>query len=619
MATLKQIKGTTIQFRDADPVVYAGSWSSSGALNTARTGGGLTGSLTAGLYFGGNTPPSSQVTEEYNGTAWANGNNMTETARDQMYGWGTQTASISAAGVTGSDGNKSKLVELYNGTSWTAGTDNNTARQAGGSAGKSQTAGIMYGGADATGPGNTYNADTEYWNGSTWAQLADLNTAGAYVAGGGTYTSALCSVGGNRPAQNESWNGTSWSEISEQNTFRNQSGGSADSNTLGLIYGGEAPPVTAITESWDGTTWAEVADMATARSFGSGATGGQSGGSSSSLGVGGQIAPGARTGLTEEWTFPPATASALQVGDMWFNSSSSTLKGYGTAAGIPATTWATGGSLNTGHGYGTGFGLQTAALSAFGGYPTHIANTELYNGTAWTEVNNGNTARRNLGSFGVQGSGLAFSGGPPFGSTRLTESWNGTSWTEVSDLPAGVYDNRGIGTSSSSGLSIGGDPGQVSTVNEWNGSSWGSFTALNTGRSQLMTSNAGSVTAGLVWGGETPSLTANTELWNGSSWTEVNNLNTARGNAGFNGISTAALTFGGNPGSSPSQSAICEYWNGTSWTEVNDLGTGINGGIAPAGGATSGLSSGGTSAPNTQNTGTEEWTATAVVSTVTTS
>jgi len=111
MATLKQIKGTTIQFRDADPVVYAGSWSSSGALNTARTGGGLTGSLTAGLYFGGNTPPSSQVTEEYNGTAWANGNNMTETARDQMYGWGTQTASISAAGVTGADGLKSKLVE----------------------------------------------------------------------------------------------------------------------------------------------------------------------------------------------------------------------------------------------------------------------------------------------------------------------------------------------------------------------------------------------------------------------------------------------------------------------------------------------------------------------------
>ena len=36
MTTLKGLKGTAIQFLDADPVVYAGSWSSGGALNTAR-------------------------------------------------------------------------------------------------------------------------------------------------------------------------------------------------------------------------------------------------------------------------------------------------------------------------------------------------------------------------------------------------------------------------------------------------------------------------------------------------------------------------------------------------------------------------------------------------------
>ena len=37
MATLKEIKGTTIQFRDSDPEVYAGSWSSGGALNSGRS------------------------------------------------------------------------------------------------------------------------------------------------------------------------------------------------------------------------------------------------------------------------------------------------------------------------------------------------------------------------------------------------------------------------------------------------------------------------------------------------------------------------------------------------------------------------------------------------------
>ena len=126
--------------------------------------------------------------------------------------------------------------------------------------------------------------------------------------------------------------------------------------------------------------------------------------------------------------------------------------------------------------------------------------------------------------------------------------------------------------------------------------------------------------AALVFGGESPSLTVNTELWNGSSWTELNNLNTARGDAGGNGTSTQALCFGGNtPSAPPYQATINEFWNGTSWTELNDLGTGIANGIAPAGGATSGLASGGQSAPSTQNTVSQEFTASAVVSTVTTS
>ena len=328
MTTYKGIKGFTVQTLTSDPstpsaigqVYYhspsntlkyvseggapGGSWSSGGNLNTARTTGGLAGSITAGLYFGGNTPPSTQLVESYNGTSWSEVNDMTETARDQMYGWGTQTAAISAAGVTGSTGGKSKLAEEYDGTSWSAITENTTARQAGCSAGKVQTAGIIIGGKDSTGPGNSDNNMTEFWNGSAWSELNNLNTAGAYMAGGGSSTSALCGVGGNRPAQNESWNGTCWSEIAEQNTFRDQGGGAADSNTAGIIYGGEGPPVTAKTESWDGSSWSEVADMATARSMGSGGTGGQSGGPTSVLGVGGQIAPGARTNLTEEWTAP---------------------------------------------------------------------------------------------------------------------------------------------------------------------------------------------------------------------------------------------------------------------------------------------------------------------------
>ena len=280
-----------------------GTWASGGNLNTARTHMGQAGTQTASLVFAGNTPPSSQLTEKYDGTSWSVANAMTETARDQVYSFGTQTAAICASGVTGVDGAKSKLVEEWGGVSWTAGTDNNTARQAGASAGASQTSGIMYGGNTGS-----HSNLTESWNGNSWTQVGVLNTAGSYIAGGGTQTSALCSQGGNRPAQNESWNGSSWTEIAEQNTFRGQSGGAADSNTAGLIYGGEAPPYTAKTEAWNGTTWTEVSDLATATGIGSGGSGGQTGGPSSALAVGGQAGPGAVVATTQEWT-----AAAFEV------------------------------------------------------------------------------------------------------------------------------------------------------------------------------------------------------------------------------------------------------------------------------------------------------------------
>ena len=611
MTKLKNLKGTAIQFLDADPVVYAGAWSSSGALNTARTGGGLAGSLTAGLYFGGNTPPSSQITETYNGTSWTEVNDMTETARDQMYGFGTQTAAISAAGVTGSTGNKSKLVESWDGTSWTAGTDNNTARQAGGSAGKAQNAGIMYGGMDSTGPGNTANNMTESWNGSSWTELNNLNTAGAYMAGGGTQTSALCGVGGSRPAQNESWNGTSWSEISEQNTYRDQSGGSADSNVSGLIYAGEAPPVTAITESWDGTTWTEVADMGTARSIGSGGTGGQSGGASSALGVGGQIAPGARTGLTEEWSFPPATASALQEGDMWFNSSLSTLKGYAAASGIPAGVWSAGGTMNSGREQGADFGSLSAGVAAGGGGSS--VDVEEYNGTSWTEVNNIPAGGASGGATGTQTAGIiyGFKNSSPVRVDVMT--YDGTTFTEVNNLNTGRNAGGSAGGVQTAALYAGGGSSDANTE-IWNGSTWTEVNDLNDGRYVLK--GGGTTTAAVLAGGYGGSPSTNptqSEQWNGTSWTEGNNLNNGRAYLTGGGSSySSVMVFGGGP----PVTANTEFWNGTTWTEMNNLATASE----TSHGTTQGTGLGTYRARTPSAAGeTEEWTVGAAVVTVTTS
>jgi hypothetical protein len=53
-------------------------------------------------------------------------------------------------------------------------------------------------------------------------------------------------------------------------------------------------------------------------------------------------------------------------------------------------------------------GTNTAAL-AFGGDPP-VGNTESWNGTSWTELNDLNTARRILTGAGTSTAALAFGG-----------------------------------------------------------------------------------------------------------------------------------------------------------------------------------------------------------------
>ena len=630
MTTLKQIKGTAIQFLDEDPVVQGvagGTWASGGALNNGvnASGGSNAGSQTASINFAGNANPYPTVTaatESYNGTSWSSVNSM-NTARWSLSSFGPYTAAVGVSGVT--DVNAvlpTTAVEQWNGTNWTEVAELATVRHASGGFGTG-TAALIVGGQSRPGspPGTpvTYRANVEAWNGTSWTAGTAINTARDTMFSFGINTSGLIANGQNPSlvSNTESWNGSSWTEVAESNTTRYSGGAAGSSNTLGLIFGGYGPSYSSQTEYWDGTSWTELNNLATARANSKG-----SGSVPSALAFAGTSGPGGSAlTATEEWTTAPTNSIGLQEGQMWFNSSSSTLKGYQLSA--PTGTWASGGTLNAGHGYGTGFGSQTAAVCCFGGYPTHTNNTETYNGTAWTEVNEGNTARRNLGSFGILTSGLAF-GGYSTASLANTEQWNGTSWTEVNDLPTTVYNNRGIGASSSSGISFGGvdaaTPGKSKKAHEWNGSSWTAITDMGTIRESGMGANAGTATAALAFGGESPTLTANTELWNGTSWTELNNLNTARADAGGNGISTGALCFGGNPPSAPPyQATINEFWNGTSWTELNDLGTGIGNGIAPAGGSVSGMASGGLSNPTTQNTVSQEWTASAAVATITTS
>ena len=102
--------------------------------------------------------------------------------------------------------------------------------------------------------------------------------------------------------------------------------------------------------------------------------------------------------------------SAPEVGQIWYNSSSGTLKGR-LLANVNA--WSSGGNMNTARTVLAGTGTQTAALG-FGGInsPTgSLTATELYNGTSWTSNPTGlNTARYYFTGAGTQTATLGFGG-----------------------------------------------------------------------------------------------------------------------------------------------------------------------------------------------------------------
>ncbi len=272
-------------------------------------------------------------------------------------------------------------------------------------------------------------------------------------------------------------------------------------------------------------------------------------------------------------------------GQVWYNSTDNVLKGN---VGSPVASWATGGSLNTGRTGGAGGAGSTISASiAFSGDPRPAVGikTELYNGSNWTEVNDLNQIRSAAASaiHGTQTAALWFGGvDVPGGSVSIkteTEKWNGTNWTEVNDLNQGRYYVSGAGTNSSA-IAFGGQnptSTKLAQTELYNGTNWTEVNDLATAKANIAGAGADNTSA-LAFGGKGPpaAVIATNEQWNGTNWTEVGDLNTARAFAGGSGIVTSALCFGGEVPPGETASAVTESWNGSTWTEVNDLITARN-------------------------------------------
>jgi len=509
------------------------SWTEVADLNTARNSGGGSGSSTAGLVAGGGQTVKANV-ESWDGSAWTETTDI-NTARRATRMTGTSTDSILVAGFTTADvGN----VETWNGSSWTETTDINTTRDNVATSGTSSTAALAFGGNTTT-----FVANTESWDGSSWTEVADL--AGARSASSttpaGTTISAL-TAGGSSPAGPGVTNTTEEWSFSGLNPATTPAADYSDAIVGQMYYNSTSGQFKAIKNGGAPIgTWASVSSMNTAR----GRLGGF-GSATAAIGAGGVLPPNGVTDAVEQyngssWTEIAEINTARYTANFQFGT---------TTNGIVA-----GGSL-------TGPGTPTQAV------------VEQWNGTAWTEVGDLNKNKSQGGASGTYTAGVIFGGftlpgGPPtYAILAETETWNGSAWTEVNDLNNQRYTNAAaIGGPSTATITFGrANQTPDSIVESWDGTNWTEVGDLNEGRESP--GGAGTQTAAMAFGG-TPNAALN-EIWNGSSWTEANDLGTGRsqmGNAGT--TNTSALAFGG---ASPSYTTAAEEFTAADFT-INPVTT----------------------------------------------
>ena len=183
-----------------------------------------------------------QVPNKNAAGSWRTGNNM-NTGRGQVSGSGTaQTAALAFLGYTDGSYTPSNICESYDGTSWTEIADLNTARYGSGESG-SQTSAIVFGGTPVV-------VSNELWNGSSWTEVGNLNTGRAGAGSSSTTSTSALAFGGEAPdytAATESWDGSSWTELSDLSAAKANTGGSGTAINA-IATGGD--PVSANTEEW---------------------------------------------------------------------------------------------------------------------------------------------------------------------------------------------------------------------------------------------------------------------------------------------------------------------------------------------------------------------------------
>lgn len=536
---------------------YNGSgWTAGGNLNTARFRHGGVGTLTAGLIFGGFVPPHSSATETYNGTAWTTSPYTLNTARSSLAGGGTQTSALAFGGAPG----YKTSSEEFDGEGWTSTPSLNTGRESIMGAGTNAEACLAFGGYTSSPPTVAVN-NTESWDGTSWTEVNNLNTARYGGYGAGTQSAAFLAGGivgpGTMQSATETWDGTDWTTSPASLATARGRLTTAGTTTAALAASGQTPSLTTATEEYNQSTsaitagaWASGNNMnQTRRGIASASAGTQT----AALGAMGYTSPPGGVGRSDAETYDGSTWSAITA--------------------MPVTRY-----------FGGGFGTQTAAVIV-GGYstvPTASQKNETYewNGSSWSQTGNQAAGISNFAvpGVGIESAGMIAGGMPSPTNWQLTQEYDGSVWaSSPGSLNTGRTGGGGAGTQTAAIATAGdvGGPTPVSLASEeYNGSTWTS--TANSLYDMYGVASAGTTTAALMACQDTlPPYEANAQNWDGSAWSTSPSFNTARQQMGGAGTAIAAVAFSGNvmPGSTTTSAATEEFTGPTSAANIETLTT----------------------------------------------
>ena len=576
MATYEDIYGKRVKFFDSDPT-----------LNSSYEGQ---------VWYDSATGVLKSVTSS---AAAVTSTNMPTAVRQGASVGATQNAFIFAGGANPSTNYAGGSYE-YDGSGWTTISSITARGELMNGAMGTTTAGVVTGGAEGL-PSGASSTKTELWNGSSWSETGDLSTGRRSGETFGSSTAAVAVAGftiGNPPYWTEvveEFNGSSWTSGTAA-PRHNSNGCGVGTQTAGMIVSQREDPsdnyltkvVTAQTREYDGTNWTTGGTVNLASTANS-VVGTQS--SCRKMGGSGPPTPSSYTNQEEwndtVWTTDGAlatgvmnsgaagTASAAVVsGGQISDNLTTTQEVTKTISTLTAAAWASGGTLNVPRVQTYGAGSQTAGLIFGGEGPPGARNqTEEYNGSTWTEVNNMPATNKDHAGFGIQTAAVACGGSP----TTTSLNYDGTNWTaSPGSLNTGRTNSGGTGTQTA-GLTFGGHP-NITATEEYNGSSWTTNpNALPAARSNIFA--AGTQTAALGAGGGPPTSTAVYE-YDGSSWTSGNALPSGTIDARGGGTQTDALYAGGylHPGSGYPTTTL--GYDGTNWSTRPSLATATAGGGA---------------------------------------